>query len=58
MVVALISILGNFVKITIFMHMCENQMKIICTHVGGFSLYSCFGDVHSIYLLNLFKKSK
>jgi hypothetical protein len=45
-------------KFIMSMHMCKNQMKIICTYVGEFSLYSCFGDIHSIYLLNLFEKSK
>jgi hypothetical protein len=25
---------------------------------GGFSLFSCFGGIHSIHLLNLFEKSK
>jgi hypothetical protein len=30
---------GNSVKIVISMHMCGNQMKIICTYVGGYFLY-------------------
>jgi hypothetical protein len=49
---------GNSVKITISMHICRNQVKIICTCVGEFSLFPCFGDIHSILLLNFFEKSK
>jgi glycopeptide antibiotics resistance protein len=39
---------GNSVKITISMHICRNQVKIICTCVGGVLSISLFWR-HSLY---------
>jgi hypothetical protein len=48
-VVALISICReNSVKITISMHMCKNEMKIICTYVGEVVSIFLFWR-HSLY---------